>query len=340
GSKCGTKGLVRWLQKIGPDVVHLHNLHINYLNYRILFDYLIMHHIPVVFTLHDCFSFTGLCSHYTVNQCHQWERECGPCPYFHSTTAESLLFDHSKRMFLEKKAYYSQLSSVAVVAVSQWLQKEAERSILAGPGHSITSIYNWVDVDLFKPASKEEIDAFRRKYQLDENTKYLLSVSQLWEKNQSRFKDAVQLAAALPNDYKLILVGHLAKGSNLPASIIHIPYISGVAHLAVAYSSAEAYVHLSIEDSFGKVIAEAMACGTVPVVFNSTACAEITGPYGVVCPPHDVAQLVRSLPIIPSLKTQKEQIRSYVREHYDKRTNLRKYMDIYQKMAGERSGNV
>ena len=339
GSKCGTKGLVRWLQKIGPDVVHLHNLHINYLNYRILFDYLIMHHIPVVFTLHDCFSFTGLCSHYTLNRCHQWERACGPCPYHRHTTAESLFFDHSQKIFLEKKAYYSRLSKVTVVAVSQWLQKEAERSILAGRGHSITHIYNWVDADSFKPASQEQIDSFRRQYHLDGNTKYLLSVSQLWEKNQSRFQDAVRLAAVLPEDYRLILVGHLAKDSTLPSSIIHIPYIAGAKNLSVAYSSAEAYVHLSVEDSFGVVVAEAMACGVVPITFNSTACAEVPGPFGLVCPPHDVAQIAQSLPLISSLKMQKGKMREYVREHYDKQTNLQKYMAIYQNLAGDKQNN-
>ena len=332
GTRRGTNQLIRWIDKIKPDIIHLRNLHANYLNFPTLFDYIITHNIPVVFTLHDCFNFTGKCSHYTAIECYKWQVECQHCPLFKNTAAPSLIFDNSRRLFNEKKSFYSQMSKMTVVAVSQWLMHEAEQSILAGNGHKITYVYNWIDQSKYHAASDEQIDAFCDKYHLDRKQKYLISVSQGWDRNASRFKDAVRLAEKLPQDYKLILVGSKTERTTIPVNITHIPYISDSRELCAAYSFSEAYIHFSIEDTFGKVIAEAMCCGTIPITFNSTACGEISGPYGVVVKPHDVEAIVASLATIPALKKKRDEMLKYVQDNYDYHTNAQKYIEFYQEL--------
>ena len=333
GTRRGTKKLISWIEEIKPDIIHLRNLHANYLNFPMLFQYIVDNHIPVVFTLHDCFNFTGKCSHYTAKGCYKWQTECGHCPLYRNTVAPSLFFDHSQRLFNEKKKYYSQMTKMTVVAVSKWLMHEAEKSILAGNGHKIAYIYNWIDEQKFQIASEDQIQRFYEKYRLDPQMKYFVSVSQGWDKNASRFKDAEKLAGILPEGYRLVLIGSVAKGTSIPEPIIHIPYISDSEELSAAYTMSEAYIHFSVEDTFGKVIAEAMSCGTVPITFNSTACGEIPGPYGIVLPPHTVEEIIHSLPKIPLLKEQKEQMIRCVRDNYGFQTNTNRYIELYKELA-------
>ena len=330
GTRRGTRKLISWIKEIKPDVIHLRNLHANYLNFPMLFQYIADNNIPVVFTLHDCFNFTGKCSHYSAKGCFKWQTECGHCPLYRNTIAPSLFFDHSQRLYNEKKKYYSQMTKMTVVAVSQWLMHEAEKSILAGNGHKITYIYNWIDKQKFHIVSDDQIQRFYEKYKLDPQMKYLVSVSQGWDKRASRFKDAEKLAAVLPEGYKLVLIGSVVKKTSIPDHIIHIPYISNSDELSAAYSMSEAYVHFSVEDTFGKVIAEAMSCGTIPITFNSTACGETTGPYGIVVAPHDVDAIVNALHNIPALREKREDMLRFVHENYDYHTNAKKYIELYK----------
>lgn len=331
GSYFGTKKLIRWIEENKPDIVHLRNLHINYLNLPMLYDFLVKKNIPVVLTLHDCYNFTGKCSHYTANKCYKWQTECNYCPY-KNTTAPAYLFDHSQRVFRLKKSFYNRIQNLTVVAVSKWLRDEAAKSMMACKGHKITYVYNWIDYSKFHRVTTEEVTDFIQQYNLDSQYKYLISVSQGWDKNASRFKDAKHLAEKLPQGYKLILVGSKTQATEISAPLIHIPYINGTKELSKAYTLAEAYVHLSVEDTFGKVIAEAMACGTVPIAFNSTACGEVAGPYSIVVEPHDIDAIIKRLPELEYLKAHGQDIIQYVHDNYDYHTNAQQYIDLYKKI--------
>lgn len=333
GTKRGTKKLLKWIETIKPDVIHLRNLHANYINFPLLFKYIVDRNIPVVLTLHDCFNFTGKCSHYTAKGCYKWQNECFDCPVFRNTTAPSLIFDHSRRLFNVKKQFYSQISNMVVVAVSKWLKSEAERSMLSVNGNKVTYIYNWIDPNKFYVASNEQVFKFWKKYKLQPNIKYLISVSQGWDSNASRYIDAIRLSNSLPPDYKLILIGTKTRRTNIPKDIIYIPYISNSDELSAAYTMSEAYVHLSVEDTFGKVIAEAMSCGAVPITFDSTACGEVPGPYGIVVRPHDINAIIESLPKIKDFKYRKEEMIDFVHANYDYRTNAEHYLNLYKEIT-------
>lgn len=337
GTRCGTRKLIKWIEQINPDIIHLRNLHANYLNFPILFEYIIKRQIPVVFTLHDCFNYTGKCAHYTAIKCYKWKTSCNHCPTFRNCIAPSLFFDRSEILFKKKKAYYEKMSHLNVVAVSKWLADEAKQAALFTSAESIQHIYNWIDYSKFHRSSGDEIEAFYDKYQLSRDFKYLISVSQGWDNNASRYKDAIRLANRLPSDYRLILVGSISRGSKIEKPLLHIPYINGFEELSTAYTLADAYVHLSVEDTFGKVIAEAMCCGTVPITFNSTACGEIPGPYGVVVEPHDVDAIVKQLPRLQEMKKQADSIIQYAQENYDYHTNAQQYIELYQRIINSKS---
>lgn len=330
GSIITTRLFTNWLDSIHPDIIHIHNIHANYINYRLLFEYIIKKQIPVVFTLHDCFNFTGKCTYYTSVKCSKYISGCAKCTNYRKTGAPSLFFDNSALIYKQKKSLYSRIESLDAIAVSKWLMHEAEKSILGGYGHRIRYIYNWIDSEKFKPASLEEKEEFYSKYHLSKDYKYLISVSQLWEKGSIRYNDAVTLAHKLPQGYKLLIVGGLGRKTVVDPLITHIKYTSSQSELAIAYSIAEAYVHFSVQDTFGLVIGEAMACGTIPITYNSTACAEVPGGFGIVVEPRDIDAIVKSLPLIEEKKKYSTEMIEYVKNNYDKKANTNKYVDVYE----------
>lgn len=333
GSRRSTRRFVKWLATLRPDVVHIHNLHANYINFNILYRYLAKSGIPVVITLHDCLNFTGKCTHFTAAGCDKWKRHCGGCPLYRCSGVPSLFFDRSAKIFADKKRAYASLRSLSSFGVSRWLASLAAGSILNTAGHNVEYIYNWVDYNVFRPASDADIADFMRAYGLDDAAKYLVSVSQRWQRGSTRLADALSLSAKLPEGYKLILVGSMDAGQALPGNVVQIPYISSPSALAAAYSLAEAYVHLSVQDTFGLVTAEAMACGTIPITFDSTACSETHAGFGITVPPRDIDAIAGSLPLLPEKRKHAAEMMQYVRQHYDKETNINRYIEVYNQLT-------
>ncbi|MBQ8688915.1 MAG: glycosyltransferase [Clostridia bacterium] len=258
-----TARLIRELREYKPDVVHLHNLHGNYVNVPKLLRYLKKSNTGTVITLHDCWFFTGKCTHYTSCGCDRWQSECGKCPQL-SGDIPSYVFDRTKKMLRDKREIFEGFDKLDVIAVSDWIKSEAERSILGK--NRIHRIYNWVDLGVFYPREREPRDHF-----------LILAVSASWNKDMPKFKDVLRLSEIIPDGARICMVGRLDGIGELPENVQSIPYVSDKAEMARLYSNADVYVHLSREDSFGKVITEALACGTPVVVYNSTACPELVG---------------------------------------------------------------
>ena len=316
-----TKLFLRQVQDYSPDLVQLGNLHANYINLPLLFKFLAQKKIPVVMILHDCWFFTGKCTHFTVRKCGKWRQECHDCPALHEDNV-SWFFDRTRKMFNDRMKWYKSLKSLTVVAVSEWERNLALQSPLFKSAN-VTRVYNWIDTTIFKPATQEEIQLVMTKYNLSSDKKYVISVGSGWSAVSTKTRDAVRFSSLLPEDYRLIIVG-TADESVFPDSVVHIPFVSEPFELAVLYSLSCAYIHFSVEDTFGKVIAEAMACGSVPIVFDSTACGETAGPYGVVVCPHDVEAMVDALPIAEEPQ-RCSRIRQYALKHYSVPENISIY---------------
>lgn len=328
-TKNGTQKLVQFIKLYDPDVIHLHNLHGNYLNLEILFKYLIEVQKPIVWTLHDCWTFTGKCAHYTDVACYKWITQCHSCPQLH-TYPPSIFLDFSKEMHLDKKKWFTGIENMTIVPVSKWLAGEVQQSFLNK--FPIATIYNWINHTIFKPTID---DQFVQNYAIDVSKFTIVLVSASWNLSDVKWIDALKLAALIDGDMQILMIGKVASPKLLPHNIKHISYLHGKEELAKAYSISDVYVHLSTEDTFGLVIAEAMSCGVPAIVYNATACPEIIGEHcGYVVEKRNVAQIKEAILNI-KMKGKNhfsENCRTRVTDNFDFNININKTISVYKKM--------
>ncbi|MEG2081170.1 MAG: glycosyltransferase [Oscillospiraceae bacterium] len=327
-SSFSTAKMLRYLDEIKPDIVHLHNLHSNYINIPMLLNYLGKNNIPTVITLHDCFFFTGKCTHYTVTDCYKWKSECGNCPR-KSNDNNSWLFDRTKKMQKDKEKYFSKIDNLAILGVSKWVTKEAEKSSIFKNAKVFKSIYNWIDLEKFKPV---ESDAKKRLGL--ENKKIILGVASIWaeSKGLNNFKE---LSKKIDEDVRIVLVGAMTNAQSLPSNIISIPATNNLEELIEYYSMADVFLNLSLEETFGKVTAEALACGTPAVVLNSTANPELIGEKcGNVLNSNDVDEILKAVKEI--FKNGKDyyssSCRDFVLKNFNKDTCIDDTIKLYKEL--------
>ena len=265
-----TLRFVKYLKQIKPDLVHLHNIHGYYINVPILFNYLKKNNIETMWTFHDCWPFTGKCTHYTVVGCDKWKTECANCPQRRQYPS-SYWFDTSRIHYKYKKKLFTSLQDLTITTVSEWLKKQVEMSYLSK--YPVVRIYNGIDVSKFKRCYNfEEI---HKKYNISAGYKIILGVASSWNERKG-LKTFLEISKRLNPNEKIVLVGlNDLQITSLPKNIIGIKRTENFQELAKLYGRADVFFSPSLEETFGLVTAEALACGTPVVVINSTACAEI-----------------------------------------------------------------
>lgn len=329
-SRKGTRKLLNYMDELKPDVVHLHNLHANYINLKLLLTYLAENNISTVLTLNDCWFYTGKCTHYTANGCYKWKTGCGNCPRLKKDNT-SWFFDCTRKMYHDKKKWFGKIPRLAVVGVSDWITNEARMSFLSS-AKILIRIYNWIDIEVFKPVNTDEL---RKKLGL-ENKFIVLAVASGWSNNKGLDK-IIDLAGKIPKDMKIILVGNMRKSVNLPGNIIHIKETHNVNKLVEYYSMVDVFINLSLEETFGKVTAEALACGTPAIVIKSTANPELVGEKcGYVLEEINITDLLEIL--LKVRENKKEYYSEYCKEFAYRNFNihyrLTEYTDIYKELIG------
>ena len=267
GSVLATRKLIRWMKKHKPRVVHLHNIHGHYLNFKMLFGYLNRTDIEVIWTFHDCWPVTGKCTHFTTAGCNKWKTQCENCPQL-STYPDSVT-DRSRKNYSDKKTYFTENKRMHIVTVSEWLRGVAEQSFFGGKA-DVRCIYNGINTEVFTPSESD----LRARLGLTDKF-VVLGVSSVW-KDAKGLGEFIKLAETADPQMAVVLVGVSEEQKRtLPASIIGVTAVSDQKELARYYSMADVLVNLSAEETFGLVVAEALACGTPAVVVNSTACPEV-----------------------------------------------------------------
>ena len=265
-SSLATRKFIRYIKKIKPDIVHLHNLHSNYINMNMLLDYLGKNNIETIITLHDCWFYTGGCFHYTAAGCSKWLEGCGNCPKKMQDTP-ALLKDNSKRILADRKKYFSAMKRLTVVGVSEWIVEEARKTFLKDA--NTCYIYNGIDTGFFKPTPSD----FRSKYNL-ENKFLILAPASKWLKpvNKDTFK---YFTNNLPDDCVIVMLGCTeAQKNNLPKNILALDYIKDRDELRKVYSACDVFVNCTREESFSLVNVEPQACGTPVVTYRNTGAQE------------------------------------------------------------------
>lgn len=260
GSYCATKRFIEWVKKYNPDVIHLHNIHGYYIHVGVLFEYLKLCGKKIVWTLHDCWAFTGHCTYYQSPHCEQWQTECKKC--VRTRDYPKAYISRVSRNFKRKKAAFCGVPGLTIVTPSEWLKGEVEKSFLSC--YPVVVINNGVDLNVFKPTPSD----FRERYGLTDK-KIILGVASVWEKRKG-FNDFLELAKLIDDDYRIVLVGLNDKQIKLlPQNVIGIKRTNNATELAEIYTAADVFFNPTYEDNYPTVNLEAQACGT-PVVTYPT----------------------------------------------------------------------
>lgn len=338
GSRLATKKLVEQIIEIRPDVIHLHNIHGYYINYPILFNFLAKAKIPVVWTFHDCWPFTGHCVHFTDVHCFKWEDgTCDKCPKQKGYPA-SILCDRSKHNYRDKKKAFTSLHNLTIVPVSYWLGDMVKRSFMKD--YPIDVIQNGIDTDTFYPRVDVR-ERVRNRYGW--NSKFvILGVATGWSEDVG-FSTFIRLRESLDNNYAIVMVGVTEEQKRvLPKGIIGINRTNNQEQLAEIYSSSDVLFNGSYQETFGLVTAEAMACGTPAIVYNSTACPEIVdNDKGRIIPVGDFDKLLDAIYFLKDmLPIDKEKMSvacvEYVKSNLDKNYKYQEYIDLYNGLQNTR----
>ena len=320
-SYLSTKRLLSFFDKVSPDIVHLHNLHGNYINLPLLFDYLAKKKIATVITLHDCFFFTGKCVYYTITKCEKWKKSCGKCPQLKSDNI-SWFFDNTSHMLADRKKWFLNLDKLAVIGVSNWITYEAQQSILKD-ANMIRTVYNWIDLDIFYPHQSDI-----KKILGIENKYLILGVAISWVEEKG-INDFNYLADMLDDRFKIVLVG----SADLPlnAKILHVERTEDIKMMSDLYSSADVFYNPTRRETFGKVTAEALACGTPVVAYNTTACPElVNNECGYIEEIGDIKAVYNDiLKIVNNNEKYSSSCRRFAEENFDKIEKLKQIRGLY-----------
>lgn len=310
-SRSATRKLVRQLELYKPDLIHLHNLHGYYLHLPTLFHYLRETDIPVVWTLHDCWAYTGHCAYYTTAKnapplqavrrrakqetigCERWMGGCGQCVLKHAYPA-SWLRDQSARNWNEKRQLFCGLKHMVLTTPSQWLKDEVKQSFLKD--YPVYVLPNGIDLSTFKPCADETfMYDVARSYGLDRTggRKLILSVAAVWDERKG-LEDLIELSRKLGPEYCVAAVGlDEYQMEALPKNtVIGIKRTGNINDLCALYTAADLYVSTSHEETMGMTLVEALACGTQVLCYDATAMPEIvTDEVGEVVPVGDMDAL-------------------------------------------------
>ena len=273
GSAAVTARFLRWAENYAPDVVWLHNLHGYYIHIGKLFEWIKSRpQMKVYWTFHDCWAFTGHCTHFSYVGCSQWQTHCKSCSQ-RERYPKSVLADNSFRNFEEKKRAFTGVEDLTLYPVSGGMENLVKQSFLSEYPTEVH--YNEADRTVF--CYRES--SFRAEYGLD-NKIIVLGVAGKWNDRKGLY-DFYELAGRLPSEYRIVLVGLTeAQRAQLPSGILGIPEVRSAERLAEIYSAADIYVNLSKQESFGMTTLEAHCCGTPVIVYKGTACEEIAAEYG------------------------------------------------------------
>lgn len=325
-SKFATWRLIRQIKKFKPDIIHLHNLHAFCICLPLLFRYIKKNNIKVVWTLHDCWAFTGHCPHFTMVKCDKWKTGCYKCPQYNDNYLRTYV-DGSYKNFILKKKWFTGVKNMTLVTPSQWLADLVKQSFLKE--YPVKVINNGIDLSVFKPTESN----FREKYNIPKEKYILLGVAFGWgvRKGLDVF---IELSKRLPENYQIVLVGTDDNtDKQLPQNIISIHRTQNQIELAEIYTAADLFVNPTREEVLGLVNVEALACGTPVITFNSGGspeCVDETCGSVVAC--DDIDMLEREIKHICIDKPYSKNACLERAKHFDMNERFQEYIELYKKL--------
>lgn len=339
-SKRPTRDLLRWLDGIQPDVIHIHNLHSNFINMPMLLQWIAENNKALVATLHDCWYFTGGCPHFTSSNCFRWKEACGHCPRKRSDIPS--LFDCSKKILKDKRNLFGSIPKMSVVGVSKWTIEMAQQGIFKNTPCYV--IHNGIDTEVFKPIKEvKKIEAIRNKYGIKDSF-VILGPASKWLNPENR--DLLNSALELGEDYTLVLYGCndqqmnseiVPETGNNATSLVKIGLTGNKEELVDIYNMANVFVNCTHEDTFSLINAEAQACGIPVICYANTGAKEtVNTEYGRLVETDDVKSMIEIVKQMKSdslVKSSQNELSAWARSCFDKNNNYQQYIQLYQEIG-------
>ena len=319
-----TKSFIKKLDEIKPDIIHIHNLHDSYINLAMFVNYINKNNIPVIWTLHDCWAFTGQCTYFDIVGCSKWEKECFNCPLIHQYP--DTLIDKTKKLFIEKKELLSSINNLTIVTPSSWLADLVKKSFLTNK--NIKVINNGINLNIFKPINSD----IREKYSI--NRKYIiLGVSTGWSKRKG-LDTFVELSKNLTDDYQIVLVGtNETIDKNLPNNIVSIHKTYDQNELAELYSAANVFVNPTMEENFPTVNIESIACGTPVITYDTGGSKEmLNNKCSSVIEKGNINKLKQEIISVCENNKYKSDDCAKQSKQYDMNDKFKEYVELYNKV--------
>lgn len=323
GSKTATKRLIDWIELQEPDAVGLHNIHGYFLNYPILFDFLRRAGLPTVWTLHDCWPFTGHCSYFDRFDCLKWQDECHDCPMTHYYPMS--LLDFSRRNYRLKKSVFRGIQNLVVVTPSKWLKENVKQSFLSE--YPVKVVNNGIDLSVFRPANQCVSDGM------------VLGVANVWD-DRKGLRDFVNLRDLLPDSFRIVMIGVTkSQKSQLPAGISGIERTESVQELVSWYQKASVFVNPTHSDNFPTTNLEALACGLPVVTYDVGGSPEsLNHETGRIVRPGDVGGLACAIDELTQndRSVVADACRSRAEALFNKDDRFADYVDLYASLVAAR----
>ena len=341
-----TRQLVERIKAYQPDIIHLHNIHGYFCNFKVLFEYLDAVDTPVVWTMHDCWPFTGRCFHFSGINCDKWKTGCYDCKAEAGYTV-SKYYDRSRELYALKKRLFSSVKNLTLVPVSDWQAAFLKDSFLKEC--KVHTIHNGVDIEKFIPMDGHRL---RDKHSLDGKF-VILGVASPWNTRKG-LDDFYQLRTVLSGEFAIVMVGLTPKQiEKLPNGIIGIARTESQQELAEYYSMADVFVNLTYLDTFPTVNLEALACGTPVITYRTGGSPEaisdvenlkmvkdrvVCYPTGMVVEQADIAGIVDSIRELHMHPLSAEDCRKRAATYFDKGKCFEKYIDLYNTLTCHTGG--
>lgn len=325
-----TEKFLEIVSDIQPDIIHLHNIHGYYLNIAVLFDFLNIINKPVIWTLHDCWSFTGHCAHFEDINCTKWQSHCKVCPKVNRYPG-SWWIDNSFKNFADKRQLFTSFRNLHIVVPSKWLRDLVSKSFLGE--FPVSVVYNGVDVNTFQPSDNSEFSQISSPSIEGKNV--ILGVANVWQKSKG-FDDFINLSKIISENYVIVLVGLTpVQLKGLPKNIIGINRTESPSQLACWYSVATSFVNPTWSDNFPTTNLEALACGTPVITYQTGGSAEaINSETGYVVEKGNINGLWNAIQ-----ETEKKgkafyniTCRTRALEYFNKKDRFLEYLELYQRI--------
>lgn len=322
-----TLKILNIIDNFNVDVIHLHNLHNSYINLPLLFNYIKRKKIKIIWTLHDCWSFTGHCPCFDMVGCDKWKTECCHCQQYRDYPKS--MVDNSRYMYRLKKKMFTGIDNLTIITPSKWLAGLVKESFLKD--YPVRVINNGIDLDTFKPTP----GSFREKYGISPEKHIVLGVAFDWgiRKGLDVF---VELANCLDSrKYQIVLVGTNDRiDKHLPQNIISIHRTENQKELAEIYTAADVFVNTTREDNYPTVNMEALACGTPVITYDTGGSPEmLDATCGVVVPKGDISALKTEIIRVCETKPYSTVACLKKAKEFDKNEKYKQYVELYNEMC-------